>query len=513
MSRRVILQVSIIIVFVLTMVNYSAHIMYYTNRLSSKLFSANGAYSYNNLRSDIGNGGIERRRSTIKNDSESSAASLWPLSSSSLRDLDKLPYCTSLSPTLARALIYYRDNIHKQHGSKKNNEKDNHHHNNNGWLYFQTVEHGANGGLADRLKGLINVFMLALISNRTFGIDWLYPVPIKHFYEPSLLPWLSSYESLPVHVAKQTLLDQFLSSSSSNTLHVNWIGREHNADMIMNDDHPLIIIRANLNQFDSLWSSSVIHDRLLSMGFTPSLHLDSYYSCILQFLLRPSYDMQTLVNHQLNRLHNHHQRGIGDGSGSSRSSKDARASYMICAQIRLGSGGGTQHGWRDSRSFGTLDTARHVIFNGIKQHINTWCKQQAYNCSYDHSNNQTNNNSKTTTFPPYYVFITTDSQQLSSELDQHFGEHLIYTSGDIVHVDRMAAANGDKRAIDASIKVAADNWLLGYCNFAIISLSGYGSLGVWRTRIPHSNVKVFTLGNGHQPPSIVDYVHHLNGNT
>jgi hypothetical protein len=457
----------LLMVQLLVCINYYSYIIHYSSRLSTWITPSSSLSlpSYNN-------------RITSKQSSGSES----PVAPSMGDALQQLPYCTSISPTLAHALLYYREHIQEPmlHSSSISD--------NTRWLYFQTVKRGANGGLADRLKGLVNTFIMAMLTKRAFGIDWQYPVPIDHFYQHNILEWPTS---LPM-MAPQTLIES-LGQSSSQTASFNWIDHTPDVAALMAMNHTLITVRANLNRFDSLWNNNDVSQRLIQLGFDRALHLDTYYSCLLQYLIRPSYDMQRLVTHQLSRVAPHQR--------------------LICAQIRLGSGGGAEHGWRDSRSFGTLDTARQLIFGTLRDMITSWCKEHP--CSNDNNNSvatttgSSSSNSNDDSGDSYRIYITTDSALLAKELRTHFGsKRLIYTPGRIVHIDHVQAGTSDDD-IKAAIKVAADNWLLGHCNEAVISESGFGGSGIWRTRIAHNHIKVLTLAT--DPPSIVDYEHRIDG--
>ena len=65
-------------------------------------------------------------------------------------------------------------------------------------------------------------------------------------------------------------------------------------------------------------------------------------------------------------------------------------------------------------------------------------------------------------------------------------------------ISEAAAKQQSDEVVRGFRKVVADNYALGQCEFAVISNSGFGRQGVWRTRIPHANVRVLSDGELHE---------------
>jgi len=78
----------------------------------------------------------------------------------------------------------------------------------------------------------------------------------------------------------------------------------------------------------------------------------------------------------------------------------------------------------------------------------------------------------------FRVFVSTDSEQCANAMRRDLGPFHIDNPGTIVHVDRSPS---DQVARSAP-KTMADHFILGECDYAIISRSGFGALGVWRTK-------------------------------
>ena len=62
------------------------------------------------------------------------------------------------------------------------------------YLIYQCA--GMCGGLGDRFRGMVNSFLLALITGRKFGIDHTSPCPLQNFLRPNKYDWIIDKQKL-----------------------------------------------------------------------------------------------------------------------------------------------------------------------------------------------------------------------------------------------------------------------------------------------------------------------------
>jgi hypothetical protein len=115
---------------------------------------------------------------------------------------DILPHCTAISPQFTRAPLRYSYFIQTPAIERLRTEHDLP---SPGWLFYECSGGSLCGGLADRFKGIVNTLLLALLTQRGFGVDFSSPLPIQEFLEPAVLEWL---DSAPASADSDPLLDR-----------------------------------------------------------------------------------------------------------------------------------------------------------------------------------------------------------------------------------------------------------------------------------------------------------------
>lgn len=95
----------------------------------------------------------------------------------------------------------------------------------------------------------------------------------------------------------------------------------------------------------------------------------------------------------------------------------------------------------------------------------------------------------------YHVFVTADTESVEREAMKEFGTDKVTVIGGISsHVDREYDMREDCTRYE---KIVLDYWMLGFCDMALVSDSGFGILGVLRAGIPKKNFYVLSaLENG-----------------
>ena len=86
--------------------------------------------------------------------------------------------------------------------------------------------------------------------------------------------------------------------------------------------------------------------------------------------------------------------------------------------------------------------------------------------------------------------MTADTESVEKEAIEFFGRDKVLTiDGVSAHVDRE---NGFKNNCTRFEKIVMDFYMLGYCDMALVSDSGFGIFGILRNRIPDENFYVLT---------------------
>ena len=90
----------------------------------------------------------------------------------------------------------------------------------------------------------------------------------------------------------------------------------------------------------------------------------------------------------------------------------------------------------------------------------------------------------------YRIFVTADMESVEKEAIEVFGIDKVLTiDGVSAHVDRE---NGFGNNCTRFEKIIMDFYMLGYCDMALVSDSGFGIFGILRNRIPDEDFYVLS---------------------
>lgn len=90
----------------------------------------------------------------------------------------------------------------------------------------------------------------------------------------------------------------------------------------------------------------------------------------------------------------------------------------------------------------------------------------------------------------YKIFVTADTESVEKEAIEVFGlEKVVIIDGISAHVDREY---GFKDNCSRFKKIIMDFYMLGYCDMALVSESGFGICGILRNRIPDNDFYLLT---------------------
>lgn len=147
--------------------------------------------------------------------------------------------------------------------------------------------------------------------------------------------------------------------------------------------------------------------------------------------------------------------------------KPSRSTKLICAQVRIG-------GARPNVAYDREITPRSFSVYYWEFLRTSWLKKLA------------NNND-------YRIFVTADLESIEKEAVNEFGEEkVIVIDGVSAHVDRES---GFKENCTRFEKIVMDFYMLGYCDMALVSDSGFGIFGILREHLPNENYFVLSALN------------------
>jgi hypothetical protein len=302
------------------------------------------------------------------------------------------------------------------------------------------------GGWADRLKGIMSVYTLSLLTNRSFLIDMRTPCNFTRLFMPNTIDWRVKEENI-ININKRLYKD-CLNNFKAECL------TENDFDALTNtsSSKPIFVIKTNQDWLSHFSTMPHFQAQILKLGFNSSeelkLHLVFHQFYQRLFKLTPSLEEKYL-------------RVKGDAHLTENT-------QIYCAQIRIG---GAR--WP------------HVKYD-LK--INTLGKTQTLFWSFMRENfiTHTKNND-------WRVFVTSDVESVEQEAIKEFGnDRVIRIPGLNTHVDRETNLGNDCTRIEKPI---LDFHFLQMCNKAVISGSGFGRLGIWNRAEPLKDVFVFNGEN------------------
>lgn len=152
--------------------------------------------------------------------------------------------------------------------------------------------------------------------------------------------------------------------------------------------------------------------------------------------------------------------------------KPSYSTSLICAQVRIG-------GARPNVGYD-----RHITPRNFSIYYWDFIRENYLNRSKN-----------------YRIFVTADMESVENEAVEVFGADKVVTIGGVsAHVDRESNFKENCTRFE---KIVMDFYMLGYCDMALISDSGFGVFGLLRNRIPDGNFSILSaLNSGYKKPEI-----------
>ena len=167
--------------------------------------------------------------------------------------------------------------------------------NNGRFIVYECTSSGS--GLGDRIKGIATTFLIALLTDRAFLINWNYPASIDHILVPNMIDWrvgdLSEYRMLPI-----------FKSYRMNTFEhaINYADVDFDETLTSNHRNaskPSMII-TRFNELLPILYSDRYRSKLQRLGLWRMKETD-FLGCIFEFLFRPSEQVLVQMKHFYDR--------------------------------------------------------------------------------------------------------------------------------------------------------------------------------------------------------------------
>lgn len=274
------------------------------------------------------------------------------------------------------------------------------------------------GGWADRQKGIVSTFLMALLANRKFVIDMKNPCGLEEFLLPNVYNW-SLCKSYLKSLRKQNI-------SSFNYIERHKFIREiKQFDFERNWVTDVVNVRFNSYAMDGLRQHKNSKSRLkwlLDMNNEETIHI------VLNTLFKPN-------DRLLNDVIDFHDRQV-------------KGKSLICSHIRKGKNPSIP---KDSNlRFGPPNET--VIFNYLK----------------DYDNN-----------PKYVIYVAADSSEVKESARGNLTSY-ININRTIVHVDRLGEFKKFKtEACEGFYSAIMEQLILSLCDKLILTRSGFGTIAAY----------------------------------
>ncbi|XP_029641189.1 uncharacterized protein LOC115229913 isoform X1 [Octopus sinensis] len=277
------------------------------------------------------------------------------------------------------------------------------------YVIFRCVGRSLCGGWGDRQHGIISVYLMALTMGRRFGIIISRPCDISKYLQPNKVNW--KIDSKELHGLKSRYLNLVDGNKYISSLQSADLETLYPEDVLYVSTNRIFfyVLKKNARYKEQLlWASQKSYGNI----FAKVMNLLFRFSDLLQ----AKFDKFFEVNIPKTNMH------------------------LVCAQIRIGKNPSVPG---DNRR------------NSMSDVQNVWNFLSKYN-----------NTSK------YKIFVTTDSKEVQDIASKKFSSQFMYTSGEIIHVDRLR--KGVKDTCDALRKILMDQYILTKCDTLLVSRSGFG---------------------------------------
>jgi hypothetical protein len=315
------------------------------------------------------------------------------------------------------------------------------------------------GGLGDRLKGIMSGFLWSILTNRTFLIQSTKPFLLQESLESNVIAWHDGIDQVIEKVNNRSLTSARIQFSAQSYKHyaIDYQTRKRIKIKFFNlltfrANADVIILKSNVDISEYIIENEFYTRRILELGILnkDQLILSKTFHTLYNLLFKMTPRLQAKFDSFINPI---------------RSNPKTR---LICAQIRLG---------------GKTNNIHDPVLMDSKLVKRIW------------EFVKTRFLSKTT---DYKIFITSDNDRIYEEAKSKFGFDKVFTTnGTTLHLDQYRKYHRSERNQNIQIydKTFLDFSMLGQCDMAIVSRSGFGRLGVYNRNKAFEDIFIFKKVN------------------
>ena len=296
-------------------------------------------------------------------------------------------------------------------------------------------------GWGDRIRGVMSVYVLALLTGRRFMIDMEIPCPLSRFLQPNIVNWTFSEPSSSLRQNRSRLVIGGMSFQETELEELvtvitstNFVSRWEAYDDISITTNAYLVGRALSNpHVNSSWL----------IGKLPSnmTHDTKLFLLLFELLFKPTEILTTAVE---KILHLPYKR-------------------LICVHIRQGKNPSNPH------------DVYFPLRQNITQTMITFLNTMVGEINVSDTR----------------IFVTSDSDAAIREVRRRFLDAVVTVRGPIVHIDRTYSAkhreSDEQNICDGFLKVLTEFLVLGECDISVLSRSGF-SAWASRRRVKQDNM-------------------------
>lgn len=293
------------------------------------------------------------------------------------------------------------------------------------------------GGWADRVKGILSVYAWGLLTNRKFLIKFEDPCKIDNILLPNEVDWNIKLNYSDNLMTKQDIFMYYDQEYMKNLEYLDILNNYTNAQ--------LLNVRSALMFLDSFSKNSKLYQRITELGYKPEeFKLNKLFYKFYNKLFKLAPSLQKEYDKFLSQA------------------KPSKKSKLICAQLRIGSA--------------KTDTQ----FMNRKDSILYW---KFINETFLYNLKEKN----------FKIYVTSDLEEIKYEAQQVFGKKsVVFYKESSLHIENDFKNLKQNPKCDSIQNVLLDFHSLQNCDYAVISHSGFGVLGMWNRPVPAKNVYVYT---------------------
>ena len=275
------------------------------------------------------------------------------------------------------------------------------------------------GGWADRQKGIVSTFLLALLTNRRYIIDMDKPCKLEHFLMPNVYNWSVCYDFVKNVTANHTISVNYIDPSKEMLAEIKSLNFFHNWSL------SLVVSRFNVYAINEIRQHKLAKSRLKWLS---NITNEEAIRLVLHTLFKPTVEVLKDV---INFYHN-----------------QVRGKQLVCCHIRVGKNPSIPID--NVPRFGEPNIT--LLFDFLKTFEATGTNA---------------------------IYIASDSESVKDLAKKSITSY-ININRTIVHVDRLGQFETLKlEACDGWNTVILEQFILSQCDTLVLTRSGLGTMAAY----------------------------------